>query len=147
MDEDIIFEVSGHEYSAGKLDAKRQLHIVRRLLPILGGAIDENGVRLTNGEPDLKGVLNTLGSLPDEQFDYVVDHCLAVTKRHDGGIWAAVSSPAPNGSRNLMYNDIDLVVIGTIVFHVLKRNLSRFFDALPSDFKEQVQGAVSGMAQ
>jgi hypothetical protein len=146
MDEDIIFEVNGHQYSAGKLDAKRQLHIVRRLLPVLGGAMDGNGAFLASGVPDLKGALNTLGSLPDEQFDYVVDHCLAVTKRRDGEIWAAVSSLAPNGSRNLMYSDIDLVAIGTIVFHVLRRNLSRFFDAFPSDFKEQAREAVSGMS-
>jgi hypothetical protein len=147
MDEDIIFEVNGQQYSAGKLDAKRQLHIVRRILPVLGGALDETGVRLTSDEPNLKGALDTLGSLPDEQFDYVVDHCLAVTKRRDGDIWAQVSSPAPHGSRNLMYNDIDLVAIGAIVFHVLKRNLSRFFDALPSEFKERARQTVSGLSQ
>jgi hypothetical protein len=89
-----------------------------------------------------------MGALPDEHFDYIIDHCLSVTKRREeNGAWAAVSAPAPNGGRSLMYRDIDLVTIGVIVFNVLRRNLSGFFGAVPSDFKEQIQGKISSMFQ
>jgi hypothetical protein len=145
MDEDIIFEAGGHEYSAGKLDAKRQFHILRRLLPVFGGvAANGRTANLTDGAT-MKGALDALGTLPDEQFDYIADHCLSVVKRKDAGIWAAVSSPAPGGGRVIMYDDMDLAAIGVIVYNVLKRNLSGFFGALPSDFVASVEEKISHM--
>ncbi|MDR1020508.1 MAG: hypothetical protein LBL73_07105 [Synergistaceae bacterium] len=143
MDEDITFRVKEQEYSAGKLDARRQFHIVRRLAPFLGGILEAGNLEKLSDEKAIAGLLGAAGTIPDEQLDYVIDNCLSVVTRKDGAIWAAITAAAPGGKRVLQYKDIDWVAMLTIVYYVIKRNLSGFFDALPSDLSEKLRGMAS----
>ena len=145
MNEDILFTVKDNEYSAGKLDAKRQFHIIRRLLPFMESFVQEGHFSDGFNEASIGAFLKMAGTIPDEQLDYVIDHCISVVKRKDGDRWAAVSTPLPNGGRALQYGDIDMTAMLIIVFNVLKRNLAGFFDALPSDFAEKFKGMGSAM--
>ena len=133
------FNVGEHEYQAGKLDAKRQFHVVRRLLPCLAGFTEEN---ISDAEA-IKGFMNAVGGIEDEQLDYVIDNCLAVVECQDGGAWAAITCPLPNGRRTMQYQDIGMAEMLTIVYHVIKHNLSGFFDVLPSDLTDKLKGALS----
>ena len=143
MDSDITFTVKGNEYSAGKLDAKRQFHITRRLLPLMGGFIKEGHMEGETSEAAIAAFLKIAGNMEDEQLDYIFDHCLAVVKRKDGDISAQITAPIPNGKRAILYEDIDMMAMLIISFNVIKRNLSSFFDALPSDLAEKFRGAMS----
>jgi hypothetical protein len=59
--------------------------------------------------------------------DYVVDTCLAVVERKDkSGGWVKVVV----GSR-LMFEDMDMMTMLTLVTRVVRGNLAGFFDALP----------------
>jgi hypothetical protein len=151
MDEDLIFSVSEHEYKAGKLDAKRQFHIVRRLAPLFG-EMAANGVdlrKLDDSDESISGFLKALGLLPDDVFDYVVDHCLSVVKRRESDIWSPISVAAPNGKRLIQYQDIEysLAICGTIVYYVFQRNLRGFFKGVPQEFKEHFRGIIPDMFQ
>lgn len=146
MDGDLKFSVGGHDYSVGRLDAKRQFHIVRRMLPLFSGILDAlkgGGVESVTDAAAIKGLIDASGSIPDDQLDYVIDNCLAVVERADGATWAKITTALPSGGRDLMYKDIDLVAMMTIVFYVLKRNLSGFFDALPSESRDKIKEALN----
>lgn len=133
------FQAGGHEYKAGKLDAKRQFHIVRRLLPCLAGFAGDVE-NLTDADA-VKGFADAVGTIADDQLDYVIDHCLAVVERQDGGVWAAVTCPLPGGGRSLQYQDIGMAEMLTIVYYVIKHNLTGFFDAFPSELTDKLKGA------
>jgi hypothetical protein len=146
MDANMVFTVKDKEYSAGKLDAKRQFHVLRRLAPLLGGVVAHGGVNM-NEDEGIGEFLNGIGTLPDDAADYVLDHCLSVVKRNDGGAWCAITAAAPNGHRVMQYDDMDMIEMLTVVFYVLRHNISGFFDALPSDLEERLRGAISAMSR
>jgi hypothetical protein len=142
MDEDLEFSVGGHEYVAGRLDAKRQFHVMRRLAPLFGGMAARGGWD-ASGDAALGDFLAGIGALPDEAVDYVLDHCLSVVKRRENGVLCAVSVATPGGGRALQYQDIDMAGMLTMVFHVLRRNFAGFLDAAPSGLEGLMRGAAS----
>jgi len=142
MNEDIVFTIKEHEYSAGKISAKQQFHIVRRLLPFFEGFVQGGNVNTESMDVSLGAFLKVAGTMPDEPLDYIIDNCISVVKRKDGNVWAAISTQLWNGKSALQYEDIDMTALLMIVFNVIKRNLSGFFDALPSDLQEKFKGAA-----
>jgi hypothetical protein len=143
MDEDLTFKVGEHEYTAGKLDAKRQFHIARRIAPLFGVIASHMSGGKVDEKAAIKDFLSGIGDIDDESADYVIDHCLSVVKRRENGVLCAISVPALGGKRVLQYQDIDMAGMLVIVFHVLRRNFERFFNALPSDLEEHLRGAMS----
>lgn len=148
MGDDIRFEIKDKEYSAGRLDAKRQFHITRRLGPFIGSIAKDGDFNSLKEEAVIAALLDVAAEMPDESLDYVIDNCLGVAKRKDGPLWANITTLTPSGERILQYQDIDdMVSMLTIVFHVLKGNMSGFFDALPSDFADKVKENVSALSK
>lgn len=150
---DLEFEHKGQAYRAGKLDAKKQFHVSRRLAPFLADVMrgldpkdmpamaEEAQATGQEDQPNAKepkdkesadlawldSLANTLADMPDEPLDYILNACLAVTARKQvRGGWAKVQGPG-----GLMFEDIDMAGMLTITFNVLKHNLSGFFDAVP----------------
>jgi hypothetical protein len=78
-------------------------------------------------------------------LDYIIDQCLSMVKVRKDGVWSKATTPLPGGGQAIMHREIsdDMVAMMTIVYFVLKENLSGFFDALPSDFQEKLAGAMS----
>ena len=97
------FVVSGQTYRAGRLDAIKQLHVVRRLSPLIGALQDT---------------------------EYVLGACLGVVQREQpGGLgWAPVWSQA---AMRPMYEDMTLPAMIQVVGRVLMANLGDFTAALP----------------
>ena len=143
MNQDMKFKVGEVEYSAGRLDAKRQFNIVRRLAPIIGGIAPVMGEGRSETET-ITAFCKVVSELPDEQLDYVIDKCLEVAERNDGGAWGKVVTATPNGQVLFMYKDIGMVEMLTIVFHVLQRSVGGFFDALPSDLVDKLKATLPG---
>lgn len=143
--------IGGNIYRIGKLAAREQLHVYRRLAPVLQGA---GGIEAfmgmaaaakpTDGAPIdpaviaaigglLGPMLNILGALPDHEIDYVIDLCLAkVGRKVDGDRGYA---PVFNGG--LMFDDISVWQMLELTGRVIigdpgTGGIADFLDALPS---------------
>ena len=135
------FEVNGVLYRASTMDARRQFHVARRLSSVLSPSADA----LVKVAPDadsktsivaaINGFFDALGTLPDDQLDYVIDACLDTVSRKDGGAW----SPIRRGGA-MMY-DLDRDTQGAIVYHVVKGALDGFFASLPETVRDTLKGA------
>lgn len=131
----IEFEVGGQKYRAGKMDARKQFHVARRI----AGSI---------GSGDIQSALMAVSGQSDEVFDYVIDACLSVVERNDtSGSWSRVlSAPNQDGYRMIMFEDIrdNLGLLVQVVAPVVEANVKGFLSALPSGFLPEIIGkAVS----
>lgn len=123
--------VGGRRYRIGTLNAIQQFHVVRRLAPILAalGVGIENIKKLATRPleeiiPALAPMAHVLAKMTDAEIDYITATCLGVVTRlqdHDGKSWAPVSSGA-----GLMFEDIDMKQMVSLVMAVLKENTSDF---------------------
>lgn len=141
----IEFEINGVLYRASTMDARRQFHVARRLSSVLSPSADALGKvapdadSKTNIVAAINGFFDALGTLPDDQLDYVIDACLDTVSRKDGGAW----SPIRRGGA-LMY-DLDLYTQGAIVYHVVRGQLDGFFASLPAPVRDMLKGAATGV--
>ena len=123
-------EINGINYTIGKLDAFTQLHVARRLAPVLAGmftafrhapeianAADDSILAMATGP-----LAETLAKMSNEDVDYVVNACLSVCQRQQAKGWAKVMV---NGS--LMFSDIELDALLGLTVAVIQENLGRFF--------------------
>ena len=130
-------ELDGHTYRVGKLDARAQFHIVRRLAPVLG----ELAPALQGGKGGLDAlppIATAVAKLSDADADYCIFGLLKVVSRKqpNGLGWGPVST-----DNLLMYDDIGMPQMLKLAWEVLSFNMSGFFAALPSDLKEAAQKA------
>lgn len=127
-------EIAGVKYRVGRLDARKQFHVARRLTPVMGALV----AALKGGEGELSGenVLSALvpmseavATMADADADYVITTCLGACERESvvhGAGWSPVS--APNG--RLMFDDIALPQMLQLVAAVIQENLAPFFPGL-----------------
>jgi len=130
-------ELDGHTYRVGKLDARAQFHIVRRLAPVLG----ELTPALQGGKGGLDAlppIATAVAKLSDADADYCIFGLLKVVSRKqpNGLGWGPVST-----ENLLMYDDIGMTQMLKLAWEALTFNMSGFFAALPSDLKEAAQKA------
>jgi hypothetical protein len=121
------------QYRIGKMDARTQLHIARRLSPIMSALVglirqEDQGASI---EDVLKPIANQLAGMPDAEVDYILDRCLAVCSRENdrhGTGWGPVM--ASNG--RLMFQDITVAGMLQLAAAVIQENLAGFFGDLGS---------------
>ncbi len=133
--EDHTIEIAGQTYRVGRLNAKMQLHVFRRLGPILAAvgksakdmisahgslvAAESQGASLN----DLLGpVMDELSKMKDADVDYIIDACLSCCGRKEGERFANLMR-----GTTLVYQDIDMPVMLRLTIEVLKENLGNFF--------------------
>jgi hypothetical protein len=117
------FTVNGHEYTSGKLNAKQQFHIVRRLAPVLSGLV---GIK--DAEDAIGSITNAISSLSDTDADFVLFGLLSCVERQDAsGGWAKITA-----GELLMYQDIDLMAMMQIAVESFKVNFGNFFNGFGS---------------
>lgn len=123
-------EVSGNSYRIGSMPALTQLHVGRRLLPALvaiGVRAEDLSKQEKVGMVDfMEPAIKLMGSMSDEDVNYVLFRCLAVVTRREGERYA----PIVKGER-LMYEDIDMPSMIRLTAAVLQENLGGFFALLP----------------
>lgn len=141
------FPCGNHVYTASKLDARTQFHIVRRLAPFLKGLvpiigkIKSEGVESGSIDPSegikmLPEIGDVLAKMDDETADYVVFGLLAVVRRkQDNGMgWAPVST-----GHSLMFADISMPQMLTLAGRALAANMGDFFAVLNSALSQHGQ--------
>lgn len=131
----IDFSIGEKEFKAGKINAMKQFHVVRRIAPILGDLIPVLKKFEGMSEEELKKdqieslapILNGLAKLSDKDSEFVLYSLLAaVEMKQDLGNWAKLS----NGEQ-LMFNDLELPVLLQVAGRTFMHNLTGFFAVLP----------------
>jgi len=117
------FEISGQTYRSGKLNARKQFHVARRLAPVLGGLADASAAGAESFSKFLQPIADAISHMSDADCDYVLDNCLAVVSRQQGTAWAPIMA----SSKAIMFDDIDVGVMLKIAAKVIQGNLGNFF--------------------
>ena len=128
----IEFEINGQNYRANKLDAFKQLHLSRKIAPVVptlipifmklakeGGLSEDISSLGEVLEPFCEGI----AAMSDDQAEYVIGTALSVVQRQNGSMWTAVWN---SSSRVCMFDDMDLGAILRVVFKVIADNLGPF---------------------
>ena len=137
------FEIGGNKYRSGKLNAFAQLHVSRKLAPIIVGmaktakefrAIFKVGDNLPEAGtadevqlyPAFGPIAEAISKMEEADVNEIVKKCLAVCQRYDSKAnqWYGVST----GDGHLRYDDIDLRVLIRISVETIKENLGGFFE-------------------
>ena len=119
-------EIKGKTYRSGRMDARRQFHVLRRLAPLLSGLTDLAALK-ADPLAAIGPLAETVAAMKDADMDYVLDACLEVTERKQtAGGWAKVMV---GGS--LMFEDLDMADMLRLAGAALQENMAGFFDALP----------------
>lgn len=135
--------ISGHTYRIGKMPARTQFHVLRRLGPILTSLerlpailaaaktseMEERDKIAVFGSA-LGPLASALSSMPDADLDYVINCCLGACHRlQPDGKAAPVLAMDGVG---IMFADIDMPAMLGLTMATIEENFVNFFDMLPS---------------
>ncbi|MET3654091.1 phage tail assembly chaperone [Dyella japonica] len=116
------FEINGQQYRSGKLNARQQFHVARRLAPVLGGLATASQGKTDDFATFLQPIADAIAGMSDADCDYVLDTCLAIVQRQQGSSWANIFV-----NKAQMFDDIDMGVMLQIASKVITENLGSFF--------------------
>lgn len=139
-----IIHIGGHDYSIGRLNALDQLHVSRKIAPIVPnimpvltevarGNLDQviKSIEEDGGNGELKGLeplaqalepfMEAIAKIPEDDVNYVVHKCLSVVNR--GG--AAVCR-----NNTIMFDDLDMNHLLPLTVAVIRVNLGNFIQGL-----------------
>lgn len=150
-------ELSGETYRTGKLDCFKQLHVSRKIAPVilalgvgaksladlrksvgLVGADEapsaspevaevEQTVAMDILLPAIQPLVNALSKMPEEDLDYVLNACLHVCERKQTGGWQKVRI-----NNRMVFEDVDMPVMMQLTIAVIKENIGGFFQGPPT---------------
>jgi len=141
------FQINGITYTAGKLNAVAQFHIVRRMLPVFSSLAGSSGaVKKAQTADEQEGavfgevlpkIFDVLAAMKDDDFEYVLFGLLSCVKRREAGGcgWSAVTTT----DKHLMFDDLNMAALTQLAVKAFTANLSDFFQGLPLDLKEAAQ--------
>lgn len=119
--------VGTHTYQIGKLDAFAQLHVMRRMAPLLTGLQSISELQLDSALPT---ILKSLAEMEDADVEYIMTKCLAVVRRKvPGGTHTLV--PVWNAqAKRPQFDDLELAQLLQLVGQVIMGNLGGFLGGL-----------------
>jgi hypothetical protein len=129
-------EISGVTYRTGKLSAKKQFHIARKLAPLLASFADSGLLKSKPKDADellslLAGPMaHALSEMKTEDADFVIDSCLEVVQRRQM-VGQHETWPLVFVSGTIMFHDIDMPAMMNLTINVLRDNLGSFFPTTP----------------
>lgn len=146
--------INAHSYDIGKLNAKQQFHVLRKLAPLIthvpallplahqfktkGDAASENAVLENSALLQAIGpVASAFAELPEKDADYVIHTCLGVVRRQAQGGTGYCGLVTTGG--DLMFEGMPMLEMLTLVVHVLRESLGDFFSALPKPSREAAE--------
>ncbi|VVE79406.1 phage tail assembly chaperone [Pandoraea sputorum] len=135
-------EIRGIKYRIGRLSAMKQLHVSRKIAPLVpalvpimlglasskgkgpeGDGTDGDGSGILSRPQLLQPFADGLAGLPDDQAEYVIGECLSVVQRFQGSTWFSIWAA---GARQPTYEDIDLSVMIELSVKVIADSLGPF---------------------
>lgn len=123
------FEFGGRTYLIGKMGPRDQLHVLRRVMPLLSPIL-LSLKQAQSGVPFNKiGMMivmsEDLAKIPDDQLNYVIDTCLSVVEVKTDGKPLKLMV---NGRS--MFGEMDLPTMIQVMWAVLMENLRPFLSGL-----------------
>lgn len=138
-----IIHIGGHDYSIGRLNALDQLHVSRKIAPIIPNIMpiltevakgdlekviesiesDENA-ELGGLEPLAKALepfMEAIAKMPEDDVNYVIHKCLSVVKRNGSVVCRGES---------IMFDDLDMNHLLPLTVAVIRTNLGNFIQGL-----------------
>ena len=121
-------EVDGRQYRTGKLDAFKQFHLVRKLMPLFSG-LGETFAGLPSSDQgssfwkSLAPIAQAVAEMSTEDSEWILKTCLTVVTVNNGRTWVPVTTP--QGA--LMFEDLEMPVMLQLAFTVIQDNLGGFF--------------------
>ena len=125
-------DLAGFTYRIGKLPAKTQFHLARKLAPVvstLGTAVSQLGGSGAEQSQEqwivtaLGPVTEVVAGMSETDVNFIIDTSLSVvSRRQDDGRYAPIQR---NG--NLMFIDIEMPTMFRLVVETIKENLGSFF--------------------
>ena len=138
-----IIPIGGHDYSIGRLNALDQLHVSRKIAPIIPNIMpiltevakgdlekviasietDENA-ELAGLEPLAKALepfMEAIAKMPEDDVNYVIHKCLSVVKRNGSVVCRGES---------IMFDDLDMNHLLPLTVAVIRTNLGNFIQGL-----------------
>lgn len=124
-------KVGQHTYHFGRMDARTQFHVTRRIAPLLstlGQAAGVLGQLSAMGPEAMLAIMGPLAermaSMPEQDLDYVINKALAVTSRQQGEHLVPVMAD----SGVILFADITGEQLMALTSRCLQENLGNFFD-------------------
>jgi hypothetical protein len=144
-------EVEGRQYRTGKLNAFKQFHLMRKLLPLFSGmgeSLSQMPATVGSGEGQfwhsLSPIAQAVADMSDDDSEWIIKTCLAAVTVFNGRNWVPVATP----TGELMFEDIDLSQMLQLAFGVIQENLGNFFPgALPNGSDGEAQASPLPMSQ
>jgi hypothetical protein len=137
------FRIGDHQYrTRGKMNARAQFHVARRLAPLVSQlatlgpllqAATEGGDGLAV-ELFARPLTDALVKMTDTDCDYVLDHCLGLVQRLQGGngsgqqVWSDIWNARAS---RMQFEDIELPEMLQIAVEVLQESIGGFFATSP----------------
>lgn len=138
-----IIPIGGHDYTIGRLNALDQLHVSRKIAPIVPNIMpiltevakgdlekviesiesDENA-ELGGLEPLAKALepfMEAIAKMPEDDVNYVIHKCLSVVKRNGSVVCRGES---------IMFDDLDMNHLLPLTVAVIRTNLGNFIQGL-----------------
>ena len=138
-----IIPIGGHDYTIGRLNALDQLHVSRKIAPIIPNIMpiltevakgdlekviasietDENA-ELGGLEPLAKALepfMEAIAKMPEDDVNYVIYKCLSVVKRNGSVVCRGES---------IMFDDLDMNHLLPLTVAVIRTNLGNFIQGL-----------------
>lgn len=133
----VELEVAGKAYSIGKMSAMKQLHVSRRIAPLIPKLIPLF-TRVKSGgggiSADLDGLAevlqpfaDSLAEMRDDDAEYVMSACMSVIQRKNDFGWTAAWN---DQVKQPMFDDIDLGVMLPLTVRCIVANLGPFIQGL-----------------
>lgn len=130
------FELKGQQYRTAKLNVFDQLKVSRKLLPILAGMMSDfqsikddalSGNAFKALDTALPKIADALADMSEDDTNAIIFPCLSVVSRQHGKGWTPVFTQG-----QLMFDDIDLIVMLQMVGRVVGESLGNFLPAAPA---------------
>lgn len=141
--------VTGNEYRVGRLNARQQFHVARRIAPVIASISQvarEITPAATNGEmPDepeqeqaeqqldelaqnrlFAVIAEALSKMSDVDCDYVISTCMSAVQRRQGEHFMPVWN---KNADQPQFGDIDLPTLMQLSWAVIQENLASFTPA------------------
>lgn len=127
------FELGGNEYRITNLNTFQQLHLSRKIAPIMVPLVplfiemDNDSVDMSRTTELLEPITEQLADMEDDKVESVMRLALGAVQRRQGDRWASVWA-----NDTIMFQDIDLPAALRIVFYVVQDQLGTFIQGFLS---------------
>ncbi|WP_404798963.1 phage tail assembly chaperone [Acinetobacter thermotolerans] len=138
-----IIPIGGHDYAIGRLNALDQLHVSRKIAPIIPNILPiltevakgefsktlesleaGSSEELDGLEPLAKALepfMEAIAKIPEDDVNYVIHKCLSVVKRNGAVVCRGTS---------IMFDDLDMSHLLPLTVAVIRTNLGNFIQGL-----------------